>query len=248
MARTEQPGRPRPPEPRGGPNAQQLPGLVAALSSVVRAQDATTPAATDYVVFVNAADGTLHVATAAALVAAGGGGGGGGGISDGDKGDITVASAGTVWTIDAGVVTSTKMGGDITAAGKSMVTAANAGAQRTLLGTDTSSDTRNAHGIVETGGPTVLAMGAVANGECLRRSGSTLVGAAVNALATTDLSSPQTGTIVFWNGTEWSLVAAGPTTPGAILYWNGSKWAVLEGDTPGVLTSDGAGTLSWIGL
>lgn len=33
----------------------------------------------------------------------------GGGISDGDKGDVTVASAGTVWTIDNGVVTYAKM-------------------------------------------------------------------------------------------------------------------------------------------
>lgn len=58
-------------------------------------------------------------------------------LTDGDKGDITVATLGTVWTIDASAVTTTKMGGDVTTAGKSLLTGANAAAQRTTLGLGT---------------------------------------------------------------------------------------------------------------
>lgn len=58
----------------------------------------------------------------------------GSGISDGDYGDIVVSGGGTVMSIDAGVVTTTELGGDITTAGKALLDDANAAAQRTTLG------------------------------------------------------------------------------------------------------------------
>lgn len=110
----------------------------------------------------------------------------GGGVSDGDKGDVVVSGGGTIWTIDTGVIGTSKLGGDITTAGKALLDDADAAAQRTTLGL----------GTVATESTVPISKGG---------TGQTSAVAAFDALAPTTTG----GDIIYHNGTDNVRLAAG---------------------------------------
>ena len=122
------------------------------------------------------------------------GGGGGGGVTDGDKGDITVASSGASWTIDAGVVSTTKMGGDVTAAGKALLDDADAAAQRTTLGLGTAATSASGDFFAASG---VCTFGATLIDDADAAASRTTLGLGTAAVATAP-----TGTIVGTTDTQ----------------------------------------------
>lgn len=69
-----------------------------------QAADPVSPA--NGTMWLNITTGEVKLRTAGATIAVGAGGGS---LADGDKGDVTVSGAGTVWTVDAGAITLGKM-------------------------------------------------------------------------------------------------------------------------------------------
>jgi hypothetical protein len=169
------------------------------------------------------------------------------------SGDVSKPAGSTTTTITAGAVSTSKLGGDITTAGKALLDDATAADQRTTLGLG-SIATQNANSVSISGGSitgiTDLAVADGGTGSSTLAANNVLLGNGTSALQT--VAPGTSGNVLTSNGTTWT--SATPTggsltvgttnitggTNGRLLYNNSGKLGEYSAGAAGnILVSNG---------
>jgi hypothetical protein len=169
-----------------------------------------------------------------------------GSLSDGDKGDITVASSGTVWTIDSGALNFSELAGAATDSQvPNDITINTATLASTVTVADAASDTTTYPTLAgsATGSLAVLTdAGLSYNASTDALTATTFVGALTgNVTGNASTATSATG-LACTNCVGDDEISLTSEAQGAVTYYNGTNWVVLGPGTDGqYLETNGAG-------